>query len=183
MPVIRHKAQRVCVFIDVQNFYHSAKNLYQSRVNFGKVLQEAVAGRQLIRAFAYVVSTEGGEERMFFDALEKLGIEIRVKDLQIFYGGAKKADWDVGLAIDAVRMAKTVDVIVLMSGDGDFFPLIEYLKNQGVQTEVMAFGKSSSSRLKESADEFFDLCEAPEKFLIKTPLKERRSRGQTTAKK
>ena len=167
MAVIRHKAQRVAILIDVQNFYHSAKNLYKRRVNFKEVLREAVAGRQLIRAFAYVVRTETGEEKTFFEALEKLGVEMRVKDLQIFYGGAKKADWDVGIAIDAVRLSKMVDVIVLMSGDGDFIPLIDYLKNQGVQGEVMAFGKSASSRVKESADEFVDLSENSEQFLLK----------------
>ena len=153
--------------IDVQNFYHCAKNLYQRRTNFAAILREAVAGRQLVRSFAYVVRTETGEERSFFDALEKLGIEIRVKDLQIFYGGAKKADWDVGIAVDAIRMAKLSDVVILMSGDGDFVPLVEYLKNQGVQMEVWAFGKSASGRLKETADEFFDMCEEPEKYLLK----------------
>lgn len=167
MPVIRHKAQRVCVLIDVQNFYHSARNLYQRRVDFEAVLRTAVAGRQLVRSFAYVVSTESGEEQTFFEALEKLGIEIRVKELQIFFGGAKKADWDVGIAVDAIRMVNHVDVIILMSGDGDFIPLVEYLQNQGMQTEVVAFGKSASSRLKEAADDFLDLCEEPEKFLLK----------------
>ncbi len=167
MGVIRHKAQRVAVLIDVQNFYHSAKNIYARRVNFKEVLKEAVAGRQLIRSFAYVVRTESGEEKTFFEALEKLGVEIRVKDLQVFYGGAKKADWDVGLAIDAIRLSKLVDVIIIMSGDGDFIPLVEYLKNQGSQVEVMAFGKSASSRLRESADDFLDLGEDSERFLLK----------------
>lgn len=173
MPVIRHKAQRVGVLIDVANLYHSAKNLYQRRVNFGAVLKEAVAGRQLVRAYAYVVKTEGGEEQTFFDVLEKLGIETRVKDLQVFYGGAKKGDWDVGIAIDAVRIAKLVDVIVLMSGDGDFVPLIDYLRNQGTQIEVMSFGKSTSSHLKEEADEFFDMCESPEQFLLRQTARSR----------
>lgn len=167
MGVVRNKAQRVAVLIDVQNFYHSAKNLYGRRVNFKEVLREAVAGRQLIRSFAYVVSTEGGEEKTFFEALQKVGVEIRVKDLQVFYGGAKKADWDVGITVDAIRLSTQVDVIVLMSGDGDFVPLVEYLKNQGVQIEVMSFGKSSSSRLREAADEFVDLSENCEKFLLK----------------
>lgn len=167
MAVIRHKAQRVAVLIDVQNFYHSAKNLYKRRVDFKEVLRVVIAGRQLIRSFAYVVRTETGEEKTFFEALQKLGVEMRVKDLQIFYGGAKKADWDVGITIDAVRLSKMVDVIILMSGDGDFIPLIDYLKNQGVQIEVVAFGKSASARVKEDADEFVDLCENPEQFLLK----------------
>ena len=89
---IKHKAQRVAVFIDVQNMYHSARNLYKRRVNFGEILRVAVADRQLIRAFAYVVRTESGEEKQFFEALERLGIETREKDLQIYYGGMKKAD-------------------------------------------------------------------------------------------
>lgn len=168
---IKHKAQRVAVFIDVQNMYHSAKNLYDRRVNFREILKAAVAGRQLIRAFAYVVRTESGEEKQFFEALERLGIETREKDLQIFYGGMKKADWDVGMAIDAVRLSNSVEVIVIVSGDGDFIPLVEYLKNQGKQTEVMAFGKSASGKLKEMADDFVDLCENPDLYLLKTAAK------------
>src|SRR3989338_457763 len=98
MSVIKHRQQRVGVFIDAQNLYHSARNLYSANVNFGAILKEAVGGRQLIRAIAYVITTETGEEKGFIDALEKLGIEARSKPLQIFYGGAKKAEWDVGLA-------------------------------------------------------------------------------------
>ncbi|MFH1036569.1 MAG: NYN domain-containing protein [Patescibacteria group bacterium] len=166
MQVI-HKEQRIAVLIDVQNMYHSAKNLYQSKVNFSEILKEAVAGRKLIRAFAYVVRTKTGEEKPFFDALVKLGIETKVRDLQEFYGGAKKADWDVGISIDAVRINSTVDTIVLVSGDGDFIQLIDYLKNQGKRVEVMAFGRSASSKLREVADEFIDIEESPDKFLLK----------------
>lgn len=167
MAVIKHKEQRVGVFIDTQNLYHSAKNLYKAKVNFGSVLKAAVAGRQLIRARAYVVTTESGEEKGFFEALEKLGIEIKTKDLQVFYGGAKKADWDVGIAIDAVSMASKLDAVVLVTGDGDFNPLVEFLKyNNGCQVEVVAFGKSASGRLRELADDFIDLCEDHKKYLI-----------------
>ena len=99
--VIKHIGQRVGVLIDVANLYHSAKNIYSSRVNFGEVLKLAISKRNLIRVFAYVVKTKTGEEKPFFEALTKLGIETRIKDLQEFYGGAKKADWDVGIVIDA----------------------------------------------------------------------------------
>jgi uncharacterized LabA/DUF88 family protein len=169
MAAIKHKAQRVGVFIDTQNLYHSAKNLYRARVNFSNVLKESVAGRILIRAVAYVVTTESGEEKAFFDALTKIGIETKTKDLQIFYGGAKKADWDVGMAVDAVKMAPKLDAVVLATGDGDFVPLVEYLKNShGTQVEVIAFGKSSSARLRESANDFIDMSEDPKKFLMGT---------------
>jgi len=165
--VIKHIGQRVGVLIDVQNLYHSAKNLYNARVNFREVLKLAVSERNLIRAFAYVVRTKTGEEKPFFEALTKLGIETRVRDLQEFYGGQKKADWDVGIVIDAIKIAPSVDTLVLASGDGDFISLVEYLKNQGKRVEVVAFGRSSSGRLKEIADEFVDLEDAPRKYLLK----------------
>ena len=145
MTVIKHANQRVGVFIDTQNLYHSAKNLYKAKVDFGAILKESVAGRQLIRARAYVVTTESGDETNFFEALEKLGIEIKTKDLQIFFGGAKKADWDVGLAVDAITAAPKLDAVVLATGDGDFIPLAQYLQHHsGCQVEVISFGKSLS---------------------------------------
>ena len=161
------KEQRVEVLIDVQNLYHSAKNLYHAKVNYGEILKNAIAGRKFIRAFGYVVRTKTGEEAPFFDALSKIGIETRVRDLQEWYGGAKKADWDVGIVIDAIRTAPGVDVIVLCSGDGDFIPLVEYLKNQGKKVEVVAFGKTTSGKLIEVADEFIDLDDGLAKFLLK----------------
>ena len=167
----KHKEQRVGVLIDVQNLYHSAKNLYKAKVNFGEILKAAVAGRKLIRAFAYVVRTKTGEEKPFFEAIKNLGIETRVRDLQEFYGGMKKADWDVGIVIDAIRTAPSLDVIVLCSGDGDFIPLVEYLKNQGKRVEIIAFGRTTSSRLKETADEFIDLDKNPSKYLLKKKSK------------
>ena len=167
MAVIKHQAQRVGVFIDTQNLYHSAKHLYKARVNFAAVLEEALGGRALVRAIAYVIRTETAEEAAFFDALTKMGIETKVKDLQIFADGAKKADWDVGLAIDAVKLAPKLDTVVIASGDGDFIPLIQYLDmNEGCQVEVISFGKSSSAKLKEAAHAFTDLCDDPKRFTI-----------------
>ena len=166
MAIIKHKDQRVGVFIDTQNLYHSAKNLYRARVNFANVLKESVAGRHLVRAIPYVVTTESGEEKAFVVALTKIGIETKTKDLQIFYGGAKKADWDVGMAVDAIKLSPRLDAIVLATGDGDFVPLVEYLKAHGIQTEVIAFGKSASGRLREVADDFIDMSDQSKKFLL-----------------
>jgi len=167
MSVVKHKDQRVGVLIDVQNMYHSARNLYNARVNFKEVLKTAVAGRKLIRAIAYVIRTETGEEKGFFEALASMGIETRVKDLQIFFGGLKKADWDVGLAIDAIKLSPQLDALVLVSGDGDFLPLIEYLKGQGRQVEAIACGKSASAKLVEAVDDFIDLSDDQRRYLIK----------------
>ena len=166
MSVIKHKNQRVGIFIDTQNLYHSAKNLYKAKVNFGNVVKNSLGGRILIRARAYVASTESGEEQAFFEALTKLGIEIKTKDLQIFYGGAKKADWDVGIAVDAIKMASKLDVVVLATGDGDFIPLVEYLKALGCQVEVISFGRSSSGKLRDVVDDFIDMCDNPRRYLL-----------------
>ena len=167
MTVIKHKEQRVGVFIDSQNLYHSARNLYKARVNFGTVLKDAVAGRKLVRAVAYVITTEAGDEKNFFEALTKLGIETKTKDLQIFAGGAKKADWDVGLAVDVMKMASKLDAVIIVSGDGDFIPLVQYLQSYlGVQVEVVSFGQSTSGKLREVVDDFVDLSENPRKYLM-----------------
>lgn len=180
MPIIKHKGQRIAILIDTQNLYHCAKNLYQARVNFAAVLKEAVADRTLVRAVAYMVTTEAGDEKHFLESLHKMGIEVKTKDLQIFAGGAKKADWDVGLAVDAIKLAPKVDAIIIASGDGDFVPLVEYLKiHNGNQVEVIAFGRSTSAKLKEAADDFIDLCENPRKYLLRSNSNGRRPARRT----
>ena len=167
MSIIKHKSQRVAVLIDVQNMYHSAKNLYHSRVNFKELLKIATANRELVRAVAYVVKSDTDEEKAFFNALEKSGYELKSKDLQIFPGGMKKGDWDVAIAIDAITLAKLVDVIVIVSGDGDYEPLVDYLKFNGNIVEVAGFGRSTSARLIESAHNFTDLDEVTDKVILK----------------
>lgn len=164
--MFKHKEQRVGILVDVANMYHSAKNLYHKRVNFKEVLKAAVAGRKLIRAIAYVIKTETGEETHFFEALHEQGFEVKMKDLQIFAGGAKKADWDVGMAMDAIKLAEKLDVSVLVSGDGDFLPVVSYLQNtKGVLVEVMAFRQTTSAKLIEESDDFINLSES-KKFLL-----------------
>ena len=163
-----NKEQRVGVFVDVQNLYYSAKNLYKAKVNFAQVLREAVAGRKLVRAIAYVIKADIKEEKNFFDALEKIGYEVKSKDLQTFVGGAKKGDWDIGIAMDTIELANKLDTIILVSGDGDFVPLAQHLKRaMGCRIEVMAIGPSSSAKLREEADEFVDMDRDKRKFLIK----------------
>jgi len=163
----QHKEQRVGVFVDVQNMYYSARNLYDAKLNFREVLKEAVKSRSLIRAIAYVIKADVKDEKNFFDALKNFGFEIRAKDLQVFYGGHKKGDWDIGIAMDTIELAPKLDTVVLVSGDGDFIPLAQHLKRAlGCKVEVIAFGKSCSSKLKEEADLFIDLDKNKKRFLI-----------------
>ena len=123
------------------------------------------------------------DETQFFEALTKLGIETKTKDLKVFYGGAKKGDWDVGLAIDAIRLAQKVDTIILATGDGDFAPLVNYLKmNTGVQVEVVSFGRSTSTDLREVCEDFLDMCESPNDYLINYK-RTNNQKGKTITKK
>lgn len=182
---MQYPDQRVGIFVDVSNLYHSVKNLYNARVNYKQLIKHLQGNRKLIRAVAYVIQTEEQQrenvapshqkpetrvltgESAFFDALERAGMELRIKDLQVFAGGAKKGDWDVGLAVDAIRMAHMFDVVILVTGDGDFVPLVEYLQwAEGKSVEVAAFSRSASARLKEAADQFINLEDIP-KITIK----------------
>src|SRR3989338_3189887 len=163
-----NKEQRVGVFVDVQNLYYSAKNLYNAKVNFAQVLREAVAGRKLVRAIAYVIKADIKEEKNFHDALEKIGFEVKSKDLQTFVGGAKKGDWDIGIAMDMIELANKLDTLILVSGDGDFVDLVQHLRRaMGCRIEVMAFGPSSSAKLRAEADEFIDMDINKSRYLIK----------------
>ena len=177
MTLIPNKEQRIGIFIDIQNLYHSAKNLYGSRVNYNELMSQLVGDRKLVRALGYVVKSdpETGEDT-FFDALKKSGIDLRIKDIQVFAGGAKKADWDVGMAVDAIRMAPLLDTVILVTGDGDFVPLVEYLRmGLGRGVEVAAFGRTTSGKLREAADNFIDLDGDPRMVFksLRKPMRRR----------
>jgi uncharacterized LabA/DUF88 family protein len=159
----KHKEQRVAVFVDIQNMYYSAKNLFGRKVNFAAVLKKAVGVRRLVRAISYVIKADIAEEQNFYDALTNQGYEVKSKDLQTFFGGHKKGDWDVGIAMDTIRIAPKVDTIVLVSGDGDFADLVLYLKGMGCRVEIIGFQKTTSSRLLEVADDYTAL---DKKYLI-----------------
>lgn len=159
------------MLVDVSNMYHSAKNLYKAHVNFKEVLKEGVAGRKLIRAIAYVINTESQEENSFFEALSQQGFEVKMKNLQVFAGGMKKGDWDVGIAMDAVKLSEKLDVIILVTGDGDYLPMVEYIQNtRGCLVEVVAFRQTASASLVDVADDFVDLSANPG-FLFKGSYK------------
>lgn len=167
--IVKHKDQRVAVLVDVQNLYYSARHLYRAKVNFGKVLQHALGDRTLVRAIAYVIKTDTvDKEKDFFEAINKAGFEVKEKDLQVFADGSKKGDWDVGITMDAIRLGKKVDSVVLVSGDGDYLPVVKYLQlSEGCLVELYAFGKTCSHQLAAEVDDFVDMDELQRQFLIK----------------
>lgn len=153
--------------MDIQNLYYSSKVLFQKKVNFGQLLKDVVGDRKLIRAVAYGIKTLEGQEEKFFEALQKQGFEVKTKDLQIFPGGARKGDWDVGIAVDAIKFSQSMDAIILFSGDGDYLPLVEYLQSTtGCRVEGVAFAESTNKKLIEKLDKFTNISENRRKFLI-----------------
>lgn len=158
--------QRVGVFVDIQNMYYSGRAIHGKKVNFKAILEAALAGRHLVRAIAYGITTEEAHEGEFHEALSKQGFEVKTKPLQSFIGGQKKGDWDIGIAMDVLRLEPKVDVAVLVCGDGDFVPLVTFAKEKGLRMEVIAFRESASSALVEVADSFIDLSNDPKRFLI-----------------
>lgn len=170
--MIRYSEQRVGIFIDVPNLYHSAKHLFQAKVNFKKLVEFLIGDRKLIRAIAYDVDTQQEDKEAFLNALLKAGIEVKSKPLQSYPGGLKKGDWDVGITVDAIKLSKRLDTIVLCTGDGDYLPLVKYLKeNSGCLVEVAGFRASTSSALISEVDYFFDISQYSKRFLIRGELK------------
>lgn len=161
-----YKDQRVGIFVDVQNMYYSARNVYNSKVDFEGLLDKATQNRKVTRAIAYAIESETPDEENFFDILENIGYEVKKKQLKEYYGGAKKGDWDMGIAIDALKIADKLDVVVLVTGDGDFVHLVNHLQAKGVRVEVLAFEESASKELKSAANNFIDMSENPNVFLM-----------------
>ncbi|WP_257299621.1 NYN domain-containing protein [Haloarchaeobius sp. FL176] len=161
-----HPGQRVAMLVDAQNLYHTAQSIYTRNIDYSALLEKGVQDRELTRAIAYVIRADSPEEESFFDALEDIGFEPKIKDIKTFSDGSKKADWDVGLSLDAVTLAKKVDTMILCTGDGDFSRLCSHLRHEGVRVEVMGFESSTADELVEATDRFIDLSERPETFLL-----------------
>ncbi len=166
--IYRNPQQRVAVLVDVQNLYYSAKNMYSSHVSYKSLLSLAVGGRILTRAIAYVIRTPQRLEETFFEAINTSGFEVKEKNLQVFADGAVKGDWDLGIAMDAIRLGHKVDSIILCSGDGDYAPVVNYLQQAlGCLVEVVAFKRTANKELTEIADDFVDLDEMKDQVLFK----------------
>lgn len=166
--IVKNPDQRVVVLVDVQNLYYSARNLYRSRVNFKNLLNLVLAGRTLTRAIAYVIRADEEKEEDFFEALNAAGFEIKEKKLQVFYGGAKKGDWDIGISMDAIRLGHKVDSVILISGDGDYIPVVNYLQQAlGCLVEIAAFRRTANKEITEMADDFINIEDHTKSLLFR----------------
>ena len=159
--------QRVGIFIDVQNMFYAAKHLYGSKLNFARLLDYIAKGRPLTRAIAYIVKTPDIDQSNFITMLRSNGYEVRVKELKQRPDGTAKGDWDMGLALDALAMSDRLDVVAIVSGDGDFVELVNHLKARGVRVEVYSFPYSTAEELRHSATDYFQM--GPEVVLNPQP--------------
>ena len=155
--------QRVGVFVDAANIELACDRL-RARFDWGKVLRMLTRDRQLIRAVAYSpVHDDPGvsmETQRFAEPFLGRGFKVVTKPLKRFSDGTVKANVDIELALDVVAMLDRLDVVCLVSGDGDFQPLVEYVQNRGVRCEVVAVAQSAAMNLKNAADEYIDLAQA-----------------------
>lgn len=150
---------RVGIFVDAQNMFYAAKNQYNARLDYAKLLDAAVQNRRLIKAVVYLVQTPDVDQSAFVAMLQHKNYEVKTKDLRLRIDGSAKGDWDMGMAIDMISLANQLDIVVLVSGDGDFVSLVNLIKSKGPKVEVFGFPYNTSVDLKEAADEFFPINE------------------------
>ncbi len=150
---------RVGIFVDVQNIFYAAKP-FNARLDFEKLLELSVGKRRLIRAIAYVVQSPDVDQSNFISMLQQKSYEVKRKDLRQRSDGSAKGDWDMGMAIDIMRFVNKLDVVVLVSGDGDFVPLVDLVKTLGPRVEVISFTYNTARDLINSADEHIPIEEA-----------------------
>jgi uncharacterized LabA/DUF88 family protein len=151
--------ERIALFVDSQNLYYSARTGYAAKVDYEKLLRLITGTRNLIKAYAYIVQPPEGDVKPFATSLERIGYIVKTKDVRTRADGSAKANWDMGIALDILGTLDRVDTIVLASGDGDFVPLIDFIKGSDKRVEIFAFPDNTAYDLKEKADRFEPLSE------------------------
>jgi uncharacterized LabA/DUF88 family protein len=157
---MRRQEHRVGVFVDVQNMFYAAKKQFEARLDYVKLLQHVLKGRRLVTAIAYVVENPEIDQSSFFSLLSHHSFTIRKKALIQRADGSQKGDCDMEIAMDILNLAESLDVVALISGDGDFVSLLHTVKTRGPTIEVHAFPQNTALDLKEVADEFFPIGES-----------------------
>jgi uncharacterized LabA/DUF88 family protein len=179
--------EKIAVFVDGANLYHSIKSYYKGVLDYGVLLEATVGGRKLLRATFYIVEKQETDEssgasgaRSFVYNLNKFGYKVRSKPLIVHEtlsaDGERivshKGDWDMGIVVDMMRLADHADAYVLVSGDGDYVEAIEYLQSEkGLRVEVISAGQCTSQGLLDACDTHTDLSDIPELFRRPGPPK------------
>ena len=146
---------RVAVFVDVQNVYYTVKQSHGCHFDYKAFWDQVTAGREVVRAFAYAIDRRDRKQIRFQQTLESIGFEVKLKPFIQRSDGSAKGDWDVGITLDMIELAKEVDVAVLASGDGDFDLVVRKLREtHGVEVEVYGARKLTAATLIQAATRF-----------------------------
>ena len=152
--------EKVAIFVDVQNIYYTTRQSYQRHFNYAKFWEQATANREVVAAFAYAIDKGDSKQLGFQQILRNIGFEVKLKPYIQRSDGSAKGDWDVGITLDAIEYATKVDVIVLLSGDGDFDLLLNKTRKvYAVTTEVYGVQALTSSSLINAASRFMTIDE------------------------
>ena len=147
--------QKLALFVDVQNIYYTSKQAYQRQFDYQKFWTQATANRKIVTAIAYAIDKGDSKQRGFQQRLRDIGFEVKLKPYLQRRDGSAKGDWDVGITLDIIDFAAQVDVVTLLSGDGDFDLLLAKVHQcYGVITEVYGVPALTSSTLIQSAQRF-----------------------------
>ena len=147
--------EKVALFVDVQNVYYTTRQIFQRNFDYNRFWSIATANRQVINAFAYAIDRGDQKQREFQNILRAIGFEVKLKPFIQRADGSAKGDWDVGITIDAMECSQDADVIVLVSGDGDFDLLVNKLRiDKGKRVEVYGVSKLTSASLMKAASKF-----------------------------
>jgi len=151
---------RIAVFADVQNIYYTTRHAYNRQFNYRRCWQRISQQGEIVSALAYAIHKGDDRQLKFQNALKHIGFTVKLKPYIQRADGSAKGDWDVGIAIDVMDIARTVDKVVLLSGDGDFDLLLSKVGGEySVQTQVYGVETLTANSLIEAADDFCPITE------------------------
>ena len=152
--------QKVSIFVDVQNIYYTTKQTFNANFDYNKFWEKVTNQRQVIGAFAYATDRGDAKQIQFQNILRAIGFQVKLKPFINRSDGSSKGDWDVGITIDILECAPSVNKIILLSGDGDFSLLLHKVKeNTGVQTEVYGVAALTADSLIKAANSYHPIDE------------------------
>ncbi len=152
--------KKIAVFVDVQNIYYTTRDTFGRQFNYRKLWKHLDSQGEIVLANAYAIQRNDDSQIKFQDALKHIGFTVKLKPYIQRRDGSAKGDWDVGITIDVMQAAKDVDVVVLLSGDGDFDLLLKKIKSDyGVSTEVYGVPALTANSLIAATDVYHKIDE------------------------
>ena len=150
--------EKVTILVDVQNIYYTTKQAYNCNFDYNEFWEKATSNREIIKALAYSCDRGNQKQRQFQSILKAIGFEVKLKPYIQRSDSSAKCDWDVGITIDAMEYAKESDIVVLVSGDGDFDLLVEKLRaDYSCYVEVYGVPKLTAASLIRSASKYIPI--------------------------